>query len=84
MKGPLASAAAWAALAPRRAVLWLLRVYKRGVSPLLPPACRYHPSCSEYAREAVERHGLRVGLWLGLKRLLRCHPFARGGLDPPP
>jgi hypothetical protein len=69
---------------PRHGVLLLLGLYKRALSPLLPPLCRYHPTCSEYCAEAVERHGVIKGLWLGLRRILRCHPFGRGGLDPVP
>jgi putative membrane protein insertion efficiency factor len=63
-------------------VLDLLGVYKALVSPFLPPACRFEPTCSEYAREAVERYGAFRGTWLGLKRLARCHPFCKGGHDP--
>jgi putative membrane protein insertion efficiency factor len=59
----------------------LLRGYKRFVSPWLPSACRYHPTCSEYMREAVERHGAGRGVWMGVKRLARCHPFHAGGVD---
>ncbi len=66
------------------AALWLVRWYKRGVSPLLPPACRYTPTCSEYAVEAIERHGLGRGSYLAVRRVLSCHPFARGGYDPVP
>jgi putative membrane protein insertion efficiency factor len=62
----------------------LLAGYKRWISPLLPPACRFHPSCSEYAREAIERHGAGPGLLLALRRLLRCQPFCVGGFDPVP
>jgi hypothetical protein len=62
----------------------LLGLYKRIVSPLLPPACRFHPTCSEYAREAVLRYGLVRGAGLALRRLGRCHPFHEGGLDPVP
>ena len=69
---------------PRRGVLLLLSVYKRGISPILPMACRHYPTCSEYCREAVERYGVFKGLWLGLRRLCRCHPFGKGGLDPLP
>ena len=63
-------------------VLQLLRLYKGAVSPLLLPACRYVPSCSEYAMEAVERYGVLRGGGMALSRLLRCHPFVRGGYDP--
>ena len=59
-----------------------LRVYKRLISPLLPSACRFYPTCSEYTMEAVERYGAARGAWLGLKRLARCHPFHEGGVDP--
>ena len=69
---------------PRRVVIALLRGYKKIVSPWLPPACRFHPTCSEYAMEAVEIHGVARGSWLALRRLLRCQPFARGGFDPVP
>ncbi len=67
-----------------RCVLWLLAAYKRWLSPLLPPACRFQPTCSVYAAEAVARYGVMRGGWLGLRRLLRCHPFHRGGVDPVP
>ena len=63
-------------------VLDILGVYKAMVSPFLPPACRFEPTCSEYAREAVERYGTLKGTWLGLKRILRCQPFCKGGHDP--
>jgi uncharacterized protein len=59
-----------------------LRVYQVIVSPLLPSACRFYPTCSEYMREAVERHGAAKGLWMGLRRLARCHPLQAGGIDP--
>ncbi len=65
-------------------VLRLLRFYKAQISPQLPPACRYTPTCSEYAIEAIERRGLMVGSLLATRRLLSCHPFARGGYDPVP
>jgi uncharacterized protein len=64
------------------AVLWLLRGYKRFISPMLMPACRYVPTCSEYAAEAVEEFGVLRGGAKALLRVLRCHPFARGGFDP--
>jgi uncharacterized protein len=61
-----------------------LRFYKGAISPYLPAACRFVPSCSEYAAEAVAKHGLLYGSTLGLWRLLRCNPFTRGGYDPVP
>jgi uncharacterized protein len=69
---------------PTRAALALLGAYQRWLSPLLPGACRFWPTCSEYARLALLRHGLVRGGRLALWRLCRCHRFARGGLDPPP
>ncbi len=62
--------------------LAILRAYKWAISPLFPPSCRYVPTCSEYAMEAVERYGAARGMLMGLARVLRCHPFARGGYDP--
>ena len=67
---------------PVRISVALLRCYKRYISPLLPPSCRFTPTCSEYAVEAVQRHGVIRGLMLALFRLFRCHPFAKGGYDP--
>src|SRR5258708_7327505 len=66
----------------RNSVITALRIYKRWISPMLPSACRYHPTCSEYMIEAVDKHGVLRGLWMGLKRLGRCHPFREGGFDP--
>ena len=66
----------------QRGLLQVLRAYKWAVSPLLPPACRYVPTCSEYAMEAVERYGALRGGLMALGRLLRCHPFVKGGYDP--
>jgi putative membrane protein insertion efficiency factor len=63
-------------------VLQLLKAYRWGISPMFPPACRYVPTCSEYAMEAVERYGALRGGLVALWRLLRCHPFAHGGYDP--
>jgi len=67
-----------------RAAGWTLKQYKRWISPLLPPACRYVPSCSEYAAEAVARHGVLRGVLLAAWRLVRCNPFVKGGYDPVP
>lgn len=67
-----------------RATLGLIRFYRSGISPLLPPSCRYTPTCSQYADEAIRKYGLRRGGWLALKRLARCHPFAGHGHDPVP
>ena len=66
----------------RTLVIALLRGYKLFVSPMLPSGCRFHPTCSEYMRDAVEMHGAARGVWMGLKRLGRCHPLNRGGFDP--
>ena len=65
-------------------VLSALRFYKAHVSPNLPAACRYTPTCSEYAMEAIERHGVLRGGWLTTRRLLACNPFSHGGYDPVP
>lgn len=68
----------------RRPALWLLRGYKTWVSPMLPPSCRYQPTCSEYAYEAVEKYGIIKGGRLALWRVLRCNPFGSSGWDPVP
>jgi putative membrane protein insertion efficiency factor len=77
----------WRAL-PRTLVVWLLlaaiHAYRLLISPSLAPACRYEPSCSAYASEAIQRHGPLRGSWLALRRLLRCHPLRAGGFDPVP
>ncbi len=65
-------------------LLGAIRLYQRYVSPALPPACRYQPTCSRYAYEAIERHGAVRGSWLAARRLLRCHPLRAGGYDPVP
>jgi hypothetical protein len=61
-----------------------LRFYKRFLSPLLPPMCRFEPTCSIFMMQAIEKHGTLRGVWLGLRRLARCHPFNPGGWDPVP
>ncbi|MCC7499253.1 MAG: membrane protein insertion efficiency factor YidD [Bryobacterales bacterium] len=66
----------------RKAAILLLTGYKRFVSPLLPSACRFYPTCSDYMRQAIERHGLLRGGWMGVCRLFKCHPFHAGGFDP--
>ena len=68
----------------KQILLRVIRFYQRAVSPLFPPRCRYIPTCSEYALEAVEKYGAGKGGFLALKRFLRCHPFHKGGYDPVP
>ena len=68
----------------KRFLLALIRFYRRSISPLRKPCCRYIPTCSEYALEAVEKYGPWKGSWLALRRFLRCHPFHKGGYDPVP
>ena len=67
-----------------RALMFVVRGYKRYISPLLPDACIYSPTCSEYALEAIEKYGAAKGSWLAIRRILRCNPFHRGGFDPVP
>jgi len=67
-----------------RLAIALIRFYQLALRTILPPACRFVPSCSEYALEAVERHGFARGSWLAARRILRCHPFHAGGYDPVP
>ena len=69
---------------PKKSMLVMLRFYKREISPMLPLCCRYTPTCSEYAMQAVEKYGAVKGGWLATKRILRCHPFHEGGYDPVP
>jgi len=66
----------------RAPAVTLIKLYQRLISPLLPPACRFYPTCSEYAAQAVARHGLWRGGWLAAKRVSRCHPLNPGGYDP--
>ena len=67
-----------------RALIGMIAVYRRYVSPMLGPRCRFYPSCSCYASEALRLHGAAQGSWLAARRLLRCHPFHPGGFDPVP
>jgi len=69
---------------PQTILIGFIRGYQLLISPVLPPSCRFHPSCSEYARQAVSKHGAGKGSWLSLRRLVRCHPFHYGGYDPVP
>ena len=69
-------------LLPRRLVSGGIMIYRRFVSPFFPPTCRYQPSCSRYTLQAVEKYGAMKGGLMGVARILRCHPFAKGGFDP--
>lgn len=69
---------------PKRTALALIRFYKRQISPSLPPACRFSPTCSEYAATAIARFGAAKGGYLAMKRILRCNPLFKGGYDPVP
>ena len=68
----------------KAAALFLIRLYQLTLSPLFGTQCRYHPTCSAYAQEAIAKYGVFRGTFLGVKRLLRCHPFHEGGIDPVP
>jgi len=71
-------------LNPRQLLMWIIRGYQLLLSPWFGARCRFYPSCSCYAHTAIERYGALRGTWLGLRRLLRCHPFHKGGYDPVP
>jgi len=62
----------------------LVRIYQKTVSRVIPPRCRFYPSCSDYTVEAIDKHGIVYGLWLSLRRICRCHPWNPGGVDPVP
>jgi len=68
----------------RKLLILPIRVYQLVISPLLPPRCRFYPTCSQYAIEALQKHGAIRGGWLALKRILKCHPLHPGGIDPVP
>ncbi|NVM57723.1 MAG: membrane protein insertion efficiency factor YidD [Desulfobacterales bacterium] len=68
----------------RPLLLTLIRAYQYILSPVFTPACRFHPTCSEYAYQAIERYGILQGSWMAVRRILRCHPFHLGGFDPVP
>lgn len=68
----------------KRIVMSLILFYQRFISPGLPSACIYHPTCSNYMLQAVDKYGVPKGVWMGIKRIGRCHPFAKGGYDPVP
>ena len=65
-------------------VVWFILVYQKAISPLVGPSCRFHPTCSEYAKEAITEHGMLRGTWLTLKRISKCHPLGGSGFDPVP
>ena len=69
---------------PKRALLWLIRFYRSALSPMHQPCCRFIPTCSQYALEAIEKYGALKGGYLALRRILRCHPLHKGGYDPVP
>lgn len=68
----------------KKVFIKLIRLYQRYISPLTPPTCRFQPTCSNYAVEAISEYGVLKGTWLGTKRILKCHPFHPGGYDPVP
>lgn len=68
----------------KKALMGLIRFYKKWISPAFPPSCRYTPTCSSYMLEAVDKYGPGKGAWMGIKRILRCHPWHPGGHDPVP
>ena len=67
---------------PVRFLVFLVKLYQKTVSPMLPSTCRFHPSCSAYSIEALREHGAVAGTWMTLRRILRCHPLSTGGYDP--
>ena len=69
---------------PKRILLWLIQFYRVAISPMHRPCCRYIPTCSQYARQAIQKYGAIKGGYLALRRILRCNPFSKGGYDPVP
>ncbi|MCL1846479.1 MAG: membrane protein insertion efficiency factor YidD [Coriobacteriia bacterium] len=69
---------------PKKFVVFCITIYRNSISPLLPPSCRYIPTCSEYALTALQRYGLIKGGWMSIRRIMRCHPWHPGGYDPVP
>ena len=74
----------WIKDLPKRFLLWLVRFYRRRISPMHPPCCRFIPTCSQYALEAIQKYGAIKGGFLALRRILRCNPLFKGGYDPVP
>ena len=74
----------WIQTLPRRFLLWLVRFYRVSISPMHRPCCRFIPTCSQYAMEAIQKYGALKGGFLALRRILRCNPFCKGGYDPVP
>lgn len=68
----------------QKPLIWLIRFYQKFISPLFPGVCRFRPTCSQYMIEAIEIHGIVKGIWLGTKRICRCHPWGKSGFDPVP
>jgi len=66
----------------KKLLLWLINIYKKGISPYTTPKCKYYPTCSTYAYQAIEKHGAFKGTGMAVWRLLRCNPFSKGGVDP--
>lgn len=68
----------------KKILMFIIKVYQKAISPLMPPSCRFHPTCSNYGIEALETHGALKGSWLTIRRISKCHPFHEGGFDPVP
>ena len=66
----------------KKICIFLINVYKKTFSPIIGNSCRFTPTCSEYTKQAIEKYGVLKGIWLGIKRILRCNPFCKGGYDP--